>query len=314
MPNRQVKPLTEGGILTAVLVVLAMLSLYIPFVNMLWSLPIALIGARHGLRYSVLTSLVGAIATMVFVQVAQGVVLLLGGALTGIVLGSCLKRQMTGVKTFAWTAVAATVSTILLLGAMMVLLQTDVMQMGASLQEVVRETAREVAQNMASSEAERAQLEVLAEKLTHDFVLLLPSGLIAFGLLCALLNYTIVRVVMRRLNMAVADFPSFDRWRFPVWMLYLFVLSLVGIYWGDKWNSEMLFAVAYNTECIVRFFLFLQGISLLWYVKGRNTLIGRIWWLPVLLAFVSPLVEIAFVVLGGIDIWMNYRKIGEKQV
>lgn len=313
MPNTKAKPMMEGGLLAALLVVIAVMSLYIPFANVVWSLPVALIGARHGVRYSVLTAVVGALLIALTVHLAEGVMLFLGGGLTGIVLGACLARRLGGVKTLALTSVSSFVSLIVFIELTMVMMGVDL----AGMIEQIQMSSASMVQDMAgmmSTEAEREAFVQMEKELMQMVVMLLPSGLVMYALVCAGVNLMLARAIMRRMQMEVSYFPPFARWRFSRAVLYLFVLSLVGVYWGDKWNSDILISAAENVKSIMMWALLLQGASVLWFVKEKSVLIGRIWWLVFLLAVISPIFTIALVVLGGVDILMNYRKIGEKQV
>ena len=58
MQLARTRSLVEGGILSAMAIVFALISVYIPvlgmFVNLLWPVPIILLGVRHGFRWSFL--------------------------------------------------------------------------------------------------------------------------------------------------------------------------------------------------------------------------------------------------------------------
>lgn len=314
MANTKAKPMIEGGILGAVLVAIAVMSLYIPFVHMVWSIPIALIGARHGLRYSVLTAIVATLVIVLTVHIVQGLWLLLGGALTGVVLGACLRGNLTGMQTAVFTTIAACISTLAVFGASMVFMDIDAMQMTEQIQTMMMDTMQQVSLEMGADDAQHAHLMALGAEMSRSLVMLFPSGLIVYALCCTIVNLAIIRIIMRRLQMHTVEFPSFAHWRFSGWVLYLFVLSLVGTYWGNKWLSDTMVVLAENVRLITSLALFIEGLAVVYYVKCRNRLLGRIWWLLVVFAILSPLLNIALIVLGGIDILMNYRKIGEKQV
>ena len=57
--------MVEAGILAAIAIVMALIVMYVPvlgaFVNFLWPLPIVICGARHGLKWSIMTLLVATI-------------------------------------------------------------------------------------------------------------------------------------------------------------------------------------------------------------------------------------------------------------
>ena len=59
---RKTSAMVEAGILAAIAIVFAIISMYVPvigsFINFLWPLPIAICGMRNGLRWSVMTLIV----------------------------------------------------------------------------------------------------------------------------------------------------------------------------------------------------------------------------------------------------------------
>ncbi len=62
---RKTSAMVQAGILAAVAIVMALISMYVPvlgaFVNFVWPLPIIICGCRHGLKWSIMTLLVATI-------------------------------------------------------------------------------------------------------------------------------------------------------------------------------------------------------------------------------------------------------------
>lgn len=314
MPDSKARPIVEGGLLSAVSVVLALVSMYIPYAILIWPLPIALLGVRYGVRYGMMTAVVGAMAIGIMVHVQQGLFFLLGGGLVGVVLGECLRRKLSASKVLTATVAAALLANVALIGVAAVVMQVDVLQMTNEVQDMAVRMAAEFSQEMGGDEAQRAQIEAMGTELAQMMAMLAPTGLFLYALFTAVLNVMLVRTVLRRMRMEVTAFSPFESWQFPGWVLYLFVLSLVGIYWGGRWLSDTLMMVSSNVNSITSLALFVQGVSLLYYVSRHNQIVKRIWWLLVVFSLISPFFNIMMVTLGGIDILMNYRKIREKQV
>ena len=77
MQGVKARGVVEGGLLAASLATIALLSMYIPYVNLLWPLPIALVSARHGVRYGVMTAVAGALVVGLLVHMMTGLFLFL---------------------------------------------------------------------------------------------------------------------------------------------------------------------------------------------------------------------------------------------
>ena len=314
MQGVKARPVVEGGLLAASLAAIAFLSMYIPYANLVWPLPIALVSARHGMRYGVMTAAVGALVVGLMVHILTGLFLFLSGGLVGVALGECLRRGTMAGRTVSVTTVLAFLSNILTLGLAMVVMQVDLAQMNQEMASVIKQTVTEVSLLMGGSEAERAELEAMGAAFVQMYMMLIPSGLFVCGLITAVLNFVLARAVMVRLGMPTVCFSPFEMWRFPSWVLYLFILSLVGIYWGNKWADETVVMIAGNVQLLTSFVLFVQGASFLRYVANRNVFLKKIWWILIVIALFSQFFTIMLVVLGGIDMLMNYRNFLEKQV
>ena len=65
MRTTRVQPMVEGGILSAVAILFALISVYVPFigvfVNLIWPVPIILLGVRHGYKWSLMATVVAGI-------------------------------------------------------------------------------------------------------------------------------------------------------------------------------------------------------------------------------------------------------------
>ena len=313
MQGVKARPVVEGGLLAASLAVIAFFSMYIPYANLVWPLPIALVSARHGVRYGVMTAVVSALVIGLLVHIMTGLFLFLSGGLVGVVLGECLRRGISAGKTVSVSTVLAFLSNLLTIGLAMVIMQIDLAQMNAEMQDGIMQWVNMIGA-MSDDETVRSQIEMLGQWLVQLYMLLMPSILLVCGLVTAVLNFVLARTVMVRLGMETVCFSPFEMWRFPSWTLYLFVLSLVGVYWGNKWADEMMVMASGNVQLITSFVLFVQGASLLRYIANRNMFVKKIWWILIVIALFSQFFTIMLVVLGGIDMLMNYRNFLEKQV
>ena len=312
--NGQARPITEGGMLVAVSAAIALLSMYVPYVNLLWPMPIALLGVRHGMRWGVMTAVCGALAVGVVMSVVQGLFLFLSGGLVGIVLGECLKREMSAGRLLAITTGTALVSNLVLIGAAILVMDIDLIEIDAKMGEAVLAAVTDAAPFLGLEATDTAALEQMSAEFRRMYMMMLPSGLFFYSLFTAVLNFAFLQPIMRRMQMAVPRFSPFESWRMPGWVLYLFVLSLVGTYWGNKWELMMMIAAAENVHMLTSTALLVNGISLLRYTANRNKLLGRLYWFVIVLAIISPFAVISLMVFGGLDILMNYRKNREKRV
>ncbi|MBQ2114495.1 MAG: YybS family protein [Selenomonadales bacterium] len=313
MQGVKARGVVEGGLLAASLATIALLSMYIPYVNLLWPLPIALVSARHGVRYGVMTAVAGALVVGLLVHMMTGLFLFLSGGLVGVALGECLRRGVSAGRTLSVSTFFALASNVLTIVLAMAVMQVDLAELNQQMQDGIMQGIDMIVA-MTDDEASRAQMVVLGESLMQLYKMMLPSVLLICSLITAVVNFVLARVVLARLGMETVSFGPFEMWRFPSWVLYLFVLSLVGLYWGDKWADEMLITVSWNVQLTMSFVLFVQGAALLRYIANRNVFVKKIWWLLIVIALFSQFFTTMMVVFGGIDMLINYRNFLGKQV
>ena len=104
MTTTRVRPMVEGGILSAVAILFALISVYIPFIgafiNLIWPVPIILLGVRHGYKWSMMATAVAGILIAILVHPLHAVAVAIGFGMTGIVLGHCFRKHLSPVYGF----------------------------------------------------------------------------------------------------------------------------------------------------------------------------------------------------------------------
>ena len=72
---RKTSAMVEAGILAAIAIVMALISMYVPvagvFVNFVWPLPIIICGMRHGLKWSLMSLTVAGIIVAIIISPLQ---------------------------------------------------------------------------------------------------------------------------------------------------------------------------------------------------------------------------------------------------
>ncbi len=120
MGQTKVVPMVEGGILAAVSIIFAFISVYIPligaFVNMIWPVPIILLGVRHGYKWSIMATVVSGLLIAMMVHPLQAISVVVGFGLIGIALGYALHAQYSAGKTLLYGSIASFVSKIAVIG------------------------------------------------------------------------------------------------------------------------------------------------------------------------------------------------------
>ena len=91
MKPANTKSLVEGALLAAINIILSIMALYMPilgtFATLVWPVPIVILGIRHGLRTSILSTVVAGIFVAILSGPFQAVNIVISFGLIGIAMG-----------------------------------------------------------------------------------------------------------------------------------------------------------------------------------------------------------------------------------
>src|SRR5665647_135226 len=119
MRQTRVRSMVEGGLLAAIAIIFAVISAYLPiigpFVDLLWPVPIILLGVRHGYKWSIMATVVAGVMIAMLLHPLQAVSVVVGFGLIGVVLGYAFRMEFSPAKTMLWGSVASLISKVALL-------------------------------------------------------------------------------------------------------------------------------------------------------------------------------------------------------
>lgn len=309
----RIRPTVEGGILSAVAIVFALISAYMPllgpFVNMIWPVPIILLGVRHGYRWSIMATCVSGLLIAVLLHPLHAIGVVVAYGLIGISLGHAFRCGYTAGKAFFLGAVASVISKIavlllvaLIMGFNPLVAQTD------SLAQAF-EQAAEMYRGMGMKEEELAQIGARWQEMVEVLKLILPAGFALAALLDTYINYIVAKAVLQRMGHAVPAFPPFREWSFPLAIPYAFGFAAVGMYWGKSRELDFLYQAAVNVEMVASALLFLQGLALLFFMADRYKLSRLVRGLLVAFILLNSIFTQALILAGALEIVFDYRRL-----
>jgi len=263
----RIKPLTESGILAALTVIMAVIGVYVPFLGvvaiLLWPLPIIVLIVRHGLRWGMMSVLVSAILTGALLEPVVAVRLALAFGPGGIVLGYGYRQKWSGVRTFTSGVVASLLAKAAALALVAYItglqpfdMQFDMMDesfaSAVGMYESIGMTPEQIA---AAKDNFQGNMRVLR--------LMLPLLIFFMGLMDMALNFIVAGQLLKRLGHTVPTFPPFAEWRLPGVFMYLYCFALLGMYWGETRQIELLYKASLNLTMLSTFAGIIEGFSLL---------------------------------------------------
>lgn len=310
MYRRRTSALVESGILAAIAVIFTFVGNYVPvldvIVSVLWPLPIILCGRRNGLMWSVLCLFVTGCVVAVLISPLQALTQCVILGIIGLVMGYCMRRQMSPVSILWWGSVGAFVSFVLSCLAAYFIMDINVID---TFYETMNESAAISQQvyEMLGIKGGAAQEQI--EQFQKMIGLILPAGILLSAPITAFVNYWAARRILSRLGDYYPWFPEFSLWVLPRWVLAIYGIGMVMVVYFRGNDASVWFRAGYTFFMVGNMMLLVQGLSVVkWYVIYRHK--PRFWLMAaVLLSFFVPIAAQFIVVLGAFDMVGDTRKL-----
>ncbi|HWR44082.1 YybS family protein [Sporomusa sp.] len=313
MQKAPVRPIVEGGVLTAVAILFALISTYVPvigaFVNLIWPVPIVLLGVRHGYKWSILAVVASGIIIALLMHPLTAISVVVGFGLIGIALGYALRQGFSPAKALALGSAASLVSkaaVIAISAAVMgfnpLNLQTEAMVKGL-------EQAMEFYRSMGMKAEDLAQLEATMRPMIDLMKIILPAGFVLAAVVDTFLNFQVAKAVLGRLGQRIEPFPPFRHWSVPRITLYALAVALVALYWGKSRELELLYNAGMNLQVITTMLLAVQGMAVFYFLADKYNLSRLVRGIILFLIFSNGIFMQAIIIGGAFDLIFDYRQL-----
>ena len=316
---RKTSAMVQAGILAAVAIVMAVISMYVPvlgaFVNFVWPLPIIICGCRHGLKWSIMTLLVATIIIAMIISPVNAFFLAAIFGLLGLILGECMRRHLPPMKMMFYGSIGAVIALILnIVLSFWVLGMNPIDMMFSSFHESLGQLAMYYREH-GMSEVEIKKIVAEYEELLRMMKIIMPGAFLLCAPLMAFVNYVAAKKILTKLGETFEAFPPFTMLTIPGWVLWPYGLSLLAVtYYYQTDQSSWMYLLSVNIQTVCSFLFVFQGIVLLyWFIdKHRKPR----WWANVglVLMFAVPIFSQIMVYVGAFDVVFDFRKIRDKRL
>lgn len=304
MQNEQTRQLTQGAMMAAVFTVLLAISVYVPLLQIISSLflalPIAWYSAKYGGKASALFSAVCLVLTFIV-----GGLLSLPLALIHIPLGLVIGLSIYNRKSKLFMFMAAS----------MVLLISVIVQYVASIAllgiNVLEEAMTEMKNSFEQTSALMESFGTLPEDYTENanqFLLametLMPTWLVLGVFMGTWIMFLLLLPVLKRLGTEVPVFPPFRDMKLPKSVLWYYLIVIVVPLFSEFQPGTMPYMILMNATVMLQFLLFLQGISFYhFYIKQE----GWPKWVTVIVTILAIPLQSFTSIVGIVDLGFDIR-------
>lgn len=299
-----------AGMCTALVVVLSLLGFYMPLLStvvfLLIPLPIAYLGMKEGVKWSIVVTTGVLVLDSTFFGVVSAAFVCAIFGLLGVTMGICYRYKVSAAKTLIAGAVVVLLALVAEGIATLYLLGLPSLVFGSEGLAQVKDSMMEALPSFYSGEA----LDQAKEKV--DFLMdamekSVPYTLVAVSVFYSWASMTLGSHVFKKMGITdIPHLPPFERWEFPKGTLALYLLVLAAQYFFK--DQEQVSYVAYNLGTLCVSIFWLQGLSVVWWMPHRCPFMKPLrLFIMILSAFIGA-IQMFVVFLGIADMAASYRE------
>lgn len=298
--------------MTALSVVLALMSVYLPFIGflliLLWPLPLLVLVVRHGMRWGILAALAAGVLMGLIVEPLLALRLVVAFAPAGLLLGWAFTKRLSAVQSFLLTNMASFAGMVAAMGLWLFVIGVNPLTEQVNPLQSSVDTTLQLYEGMGMSEEALAKSrEDIAQGL-QMLNYLFPLVFIMMGMIYGSVAYIAGCKVLKRLGHDVPQLPPVHEWHLPQAFLYLFGFALVGLYWGGTRQIMWLYQISLNANALAIIAGLVQGLVLLHclFRHFKVKLVLRIVFYVFIL--MNPFLGQVVAMTGLIDMIFDYRQ------
>lgn len=299
-----------AGMCTALVVVLSLLGFYMPLLStvvfLLIPLPIAYLGMKEGVKWSIVVTTGVLVLDSTFFGVVSAAFVCAIFGLLGVTMGICYRFKVSAAKTLIAGAVVVLLALVAEGIATLYLLGLPSLIFGSEGLSQIRDSMLETLPSFYSGEAldqAKEKVEFLMDAMEKS----VPYTLVAVSFFYSWASMALGSHVFKKMGITdIPHLPPFERWEFPKATLGLYLLVLAAQYFFK--NQEQVSYVAYNLGTLCVSIFWLQGLSVLWWMPHRYPFMKPLrLFIMILSAFIGA-IQMMVVFLGIADMAASYRK------
>lgn len=320
--NLGARSITDSAVLTAMTFIIMLIGNFLGFTILLTAIafiPLALIYIKYNFKFWACGSIVTSILLILFTGVINTVLLIIPVIILSIIYGYSVKKNNNGGTTLFYLMIGSVLSLIISFSLYIYVF------LNMSLTKFIQTYIIDLYKPMMSEVSKllggtnNAYIAEMSKFLTvKNILIIIPTVLIIYAFVVALIGITIANKTLKRINFKVNEVESFDKWYIdPKVAAILVVVSIFGIILSQNgltignniiFSSMMLLFVIYSIE----------GLSLICFLITSNSSIKNLKILPyvlLIITFSMGSIAVFFMgILGLIDLLMDTRGINKNSL
>lgn len=308
------RSLTEGAMLGAITVVVAIIGEYVGIPSVIVPVPLMLLVYRQGFRLGILVAVAAAlISSLVAGHVFSGLTIIIWG-FVGVAVGMALREKFS----FPKLMVVGILSNLVVIGLNFLLYSlifggnvfTDMLVM---LNETI-EQAIQTSQSLGVTGQALQRYEDL--RIFVPFIIKwgLPSLLLIYSVAMTYINLAVLRAVLKRMGESIPWVAPFTRWRLPAYYGLFLLFGLAITMWAQvAVIPSWLQLIGVNVFIFVFHAYLVVGIGLAWYYFQKKNVPGFVRVILLFLLFTMEFLVMAVIFAAVIDGVLDFRRLNAPQ-
>lgn len=309
--NKNTKGLSEAAILAAIICILGIMGLYIPFLSFVLILiptPLMILGKRYNIKYSVMALIVSSVIITMVSNPLTGVVSVLVPGIAGVTMGEFLKRKYRPSLTLGIGTLISIVSTII---ALLLILQISGISVVEQIETVLNESfaVQEKIYSLSGADEQTiATAKQMLQDLKNMVIMTIPAMVILMGFITAYVNMFFTILILRRTNQKTEGFMPFRYFRLSKSAsqgIAVIILLTILIGYLNIVDNQVL---TFNIYILGVLIFGLQGMAVIAYFLRYYGVMNILKIFVFLVLFFTSMGEIMLVFIGIADIFLDFRK------
>lgn len=305
------RSLTEGAMLGAITVLLAILGEYIGVPSIIVPIPLILLVYRQGFQYGVLSAVAAAlISSLVAGHVFSGLSIIIWG-FVGVALGMALREEFSFTRLMVVGIISNVVVIALNFFLYSLIIGGNVLNDTLTMFLEMLEQAIQMSESMGVQGDVLEQYEALKTFIPVLLRLGLPSMLLVYAVSMSFINLAISRAVLKRLgDTSTPWIVPFSRWRLPAYFGLIFGFGLITTSLAQGTTlPEWLQFLGLNSFLLSFYAYAVAGISIAWYYFQKKNVPMAFRVVLVFMLFTMQFLLLALIFLTVIDGIIDFRKL-----
>lgn len=314
MKNISTREIAEAGLMTAIMVILALGASYIPLVgtliSFLFPVPLVILSLHHSLRTGIMALIVSAIILILFTEPLYGIGFSVSFGTVGLIFGYMLKKGKASNSTILLGALGFLCGIVLIAFLSFIIMGINTFDMYFKIYEESLPTVMDIYKRLGLSGEQLEMLDKNWQEVMNLIKQALPSMLIVGSIIISSANYWIAHNILKRIKIDIPPISISDL-RFPPVTILGFFLSFTLTAIGMNNPKSFSYQLGINLQVIFNVLFLLAGLLVInfWLSRWELPKFARV--ILFILIIFQPIFSMIATWLGVFDTIFKLRKTEE---